>query len=254
MSDFTHAILRKPGSNFHLGLTTSTLGAPDFELLLRQHEAYAAALTGLGLNVTILPALDIYPDAYFVEDAAVIVPERAVISRPGAATRDGEQLAMATVLYDLRPLRFILKPGTLDGGDVLIFDRNVFIGLSQRTNEEGAQQLADILQPSGYACQTMDVEAGLHLKSSIAYVGQSTLLLTEELAQKSCFAPFKKLVLDADESYAGNVLLINGHLLIPRGFPKTRNKLQSLGQPIIELDMSEARKMDGGLSCLSLRF
>ncbi len=254
MCYFSYAILRKPGANFHQGLTTSELGAPDYALMLQQHETYASTLQRLGLQTTILPPLDTYPDAYFVEDTAVVVPEIAVISNPGAKARNGEQLAMAPVLEKYRSRRFITAPGTLDGGDVLLFDKKVFIGLSDRTNETGARQLCDFLHPLGYACQLVAVEAGLHLKSSIAYVGHSTLLLTEELAQKSCFAPFKKLLLDADESYAGNVLLINGHLLIPHGFPKTRKKLQSLGQPIVELDMSEARKMDGGLSCLSLRF
>jgi len=254
MSRFTHAILRHPGENFHQGLTTSALGVADYPLMLEQHAAYAAALRQLGLEIVILPPLPDFPDAYFVEDTAVVFPELAVIAQPGAGARKGEQEAMAPVLAEYRHLFFIQPPGTLDGGDVLVIDKMVFIGLSERTNGEGAEQLAGALQLSGYDCRTVPVGAGLHLKSSVGYMGEQTLLVTDELAQAPAFDHFEKIILDPVESYAANVLLINGRMLMPSGFPETRQKLEDSGLEIIELDVSEARKMDGGLSCMSLRF
>jgi dimethylargininase len=136
----------------------------------------------------------------------------------------------------------------------MMVERLFFIGLSNRTNQEGAEQFGRILEEFGYTCKTVRVAAGLHLKSSVNYIGSGTLLVAPEFAGMDEFDPYRKILVDPDEAYASNTLWINGTLLTPKGFPKTFDKLQQLGFPLIELEMSEARKMDGGLSCLSLRF
>jgi dimethylargininase len=251
---FTRAVVRAPAADLGQGLTTALLGAPDCALALAQHAAYVAALERLGLSVERLAPLPGFPDAWFVEDAAVIVPELAVVARPGADTRRGEVAAMAKVLAPHRPLATIEAPGTLEGGDVLVVGREVFIGLSERTNAGGAEQLARLLSPHGYRSVLVPVGAGLHLKSSLTSVGGETLLVTEALAGRPELAGHAQLVVDAAEEYAANSLLVNGTLLTPAGFPRTRRQLERTRLPILELDTSEARKMDGGLTCMSLRF
>ena len=254
MSEFKHAILRLPGQNFAQGLTTSELGAPALSRMLEQHAAYAATLRRLGLETLVLPPLEEFPDGYFVEDTAVVFPEVAVIAHPGAMARRGEETSMAMTLQAFRPLARIEPPATLDGGDILVAGNEVFVGLSGRTNTAGAAQLAAFLAPLGYNCQTVSVGTGLHLKSGAALIGPGQLLLTRAFAADPAFRSYERLILPEEEEYAGNVLLINGSLLMPAGFPQTRALLQTTGLPVIELDVSEARKMDGGLSCMSLRF
>ena len=251
---FTHAIVRAPGPNFAAGITTVDLGQPQYELVLAQHAAYVTTLQQLGLTVIALPALSNHPDAYFVEDTAVITAEVAVIANMGAAARQGEEQAMAPILAQYRKLAHIELPGTFDGGDVLVVNQHCLIGLSERTNEWGARQLGETLAPYGFRWDAIPVGAGLHFKSSVNYVGNNTLLIDEAFVEHPAFAGYEKIVIDADEVYAANTLFINKHLLMPAGFPKTKQKLTALGYPIIELETSELRKMDGGLTCLSLRF
>ncbi|MGD2078286.1 MAG: arginine deiminase family protein [Chloroflexota bacterium] len=253
-SHVTQAIVRQPGSNCMTGLTTGDLGPPDYDLLLAQHQAYVDALCELGLWVEELPAEPDYPDAYFVEDTAVVMPEVAVITIPGAPSRRGEQESIAQVLARQRMLAYIEAPGHLEGGDVLMVGRHFFIGLSERTNEAGAEQLAQIVAEHGYTSSTVPVGPGLHLKSSVNVVGPNTLLLTADFAGHPAFARTRQIVLDEAEAYASNTLLINDTLIMPAGFPLTWSKLEALGQPVIELDVSEIQKMDGGLTCMSLRF
>ena len=250
---FTHAITRLPGPDYPQGLTTSTLAAPDLDLTLAQHAAYVSCLESLGLTVTVLPPAPGFPDACFVEDTAVVVREVAVIARPGAPSRQGETESMAGPLAAHRPLAHIEAPGTLDGGDILQVGRRFFIGVSDRTNEHGARQLADILGAHGYESVIISVAAGLHLKSSLNYVGENTMLVTEDFAGHPSIQGFRRIVTPAGEEYAANTLLVNGTLITPAGYPRTRAMLRSVGLPVTELDTSEYRKMDGGLTCLSLR-
>ncbi len=251
---FTRAILRTPGPDFADGLTTADLGRPDPPRMLEQHAAYARTLEGLGLTLEVLPPLPGFPDAYFVEDVAVVVPEVAVITRPGALPRRGEAPHIEAALARHRPLAHITDPGTLDGGDILIVDRTVFIGLSDRTNAEGARQLAEHLGRHGYTSRTVPVAEGLHFKSSVTHVGGRDLLVSRAFAGRPEFGDFTCHMVDEAETYACNTLLVNGTLITPKGFPKTLAHLKSLGRPVVELDMSEGRKMDGGLTCMSLRF
>lgn len=250
---FSHAITRIPGSDYPKGLTTSALAAPDLELALRQHDAYVRCLESLGLTVQVLPAAPGFPDACFVEDTAVVTREIAVISRPGAPSRLGETESMAGPLSAHRPLAHIEAPGTLDGGDILQVAKRFFIGVSDRTNEEGARQLADILAAHGYQSSIIKVAAGLHLKSSLNFVGENTMLVTRDFAGHPAISDFRQITCPEGEEYAANTLLVNGTLIMPTGYPRTRALLEPLGLPIVELDTSEYRKMDGGLTCLSLR-
>ena len=251
----SHAIARKPGKNFARGLTTAvSVKPPDYETLFKQHEAYLETLNTCGLELIVLDPLPDCPDAYFVEDTAVVTPDVAVITNPGADARKGEVKSIARVLADFRKIERILAPGTLDGGDVLEVGNHFFIGLSQRTNPEGAEQLGRILEKFGNTWVTVPVGDGLHFKSSVNYVGKNTLIVTPDFAKNAELKGYDKIVLYETETYAANTLLVNDHLLTPAGFPVARKRLEVLGFDIIELGTSEMRKMDGGLTCLSIRF
>ena len=251
---FTHAITRKPGKNFAQGITTSDLETPNYKLMVKQHGAYIQALKSLGLEVIVLDPEPDFPDAYFVEDTAVVTPDVAVITNPGAENRKGEEDTIEPLLSKHRKTICIQPPGTLDGGDVLMVDTHFFIGISERSNWEGAEQLGRILEKYGNSWAAVPVNTGLHLKSFVNFVGNNTLLITEDFAGLNEFKGFDKIILNKEEESAANTLLINDCLIIPKGFPDTRNKLATLGLDIIELDVSEARKMDGGLTCMSIRF
>jgi dimethylargininase len=250
---FTLAITRLPGENFSDGITTSNLGRPNYPLILKQHQAYRQALQNLGLEVIVLPAEPDYPDAYFVEDPAIVTPDLAVLTYLGAPSRQGEEAALEPILKKYRPIGYINPPGTVEGGDVLMVGDHFFIGLSDRTNANGATQLSKLLASVGYTSETIHVAAGLHLKSSVNYIAEGTLLVTNSFANHHAFSSYKKVILDPEEEYAANTLWINGTLLMPKGFLKTHSKLAALGMDIIELEVSEVQKMDGGLTCMSLR-
>ena len=251
---FSHAITRKPGKNMARGLTTSNLGPPDYPLLLKQHQAYVETLRSIGLEVIELDSQPDYPDAHFVEDTAVVTPDVAVIASPGAESRKGEQDTIAPILAQYRKTDYIHTPGTLDGGDVLMVGTHFFIGISERTNQEGTEQLGRILEAYENTWTAIPVGAGLHFKSSVNYIGKNTLLVTENFAELDALDNYSKIIVAANEAYATNTLWVNDHLLTPKGFPSTRKKLESFGLKIMELDVSEMRKMDGGLTCLSIRF
>ena len=251
---FRRAIVRTPGPDAAAGLTTAGLGKPDLALLLAQHAAYIETLRGLGLEVEVLPASPGFPDAYFVEDAAVVLPEIAVLTRPGAPSRRGETASVESALARHRRLARIDLPGTLEGGDVLWAGGRFFIGLSVRTNEDGALQLGRILESCGYSWTAVPVEKGLHLKSFVNTLGGRTLVVASRFEGREFFRSFDRIVLDPGDDYAANTLWVNGTLLVPRGFPRALEKYAGLGLPLIEVDTSEMRKMDGGLTCLSLRF
>ena len=249
---YTRAIVRRPGRNFANGITTSNLGQPDFNRALEQHAAYCEALIKCGVELTVLDADERYPDGCFVEDTAVVNSGVKVISRPGATARRGEEEAIAGVLAGFGPRESITAPGTLEGGDVLRAENHYYIGISERTNTEGARQLSAILAKYGFTSSLIRVEAGLHLKSDIAYLGNGNYISTPVFSKIA--HPANTIVLDPDEYYSANCLRVNDYLLIAKGFPKSKRKILELGYNIIELDMSEFRKMDGGLTCLSLLF
>lgn len=247
-------ITRKPGRNFAQGITTVNFGTPGYELLLEQHQAYVETLKSLNIEAIEMEPLVDYPDAYFVEDTAVIIPEVAIVTLPGDVSRQGEIDSIESVLAKHCKIMRVHFPGTIDGGDVLAIGDRFFIGISKRTVRAGAEQLGKILEQYGKIWTTVPVLSGLHLKSSVNYVGQNTLLMTKKFAALDLFKNYEHIIVDESEEYAANTLLVNHRLLMPKGCPKTRKKLEVLGLEIIELDISEVRKMDGGLTCISLRF
>jgi dimethylargininase len=255
---FHQAIVRAPGSNFADGLTSVEMGAPRYELVMRQWESYCAALESCGLILTTLEADLNHPDSTFVEDAAVLTTHGAMLTRPGAASRLGEVAAIAGVVRSFYPeAAEIREPGTLDGGDICEAGKHFFLGISHRTNAEGAQQLAEYLARGGYTSSYVDVREMttiLHLKSGISYIGDNTLVVMEEMAERPEFAGFDLLRVSAEESYAANCIRVNDRVLVASGFPGFEEELTRRGFDPLTLDMSEFRKMDGGLSCLSLRF
>lgn len=255
---FTRAITRPPGRTFSDGLTTAGLGPPDLPAALAQHAAYLAALEACGLEVTVLSPDDRFPDSTFVEDTAFLARGVAVLCRPGAPSRAGEVEAIRPALdaFFHSPAA-IEAPGTVDGGDICEAGDHVFIGVSERTNEAGARQLASLLSSVGLDSSFVDIRGIpglLHLKSGIAWLGGRTLALTDLLASRPEFRNWSHLPVPPGEEYAANAVLVNGRVLLAAGFPRFEGAVRALGLPTVPLDMSEFRKLDGGLSCLSLRF
>jgi len=255
---FRHAIVRTPGENFAEGLTTVQFGRPNFSKALAQHAAYCDALEQCDVHLVRLPADLDHPDSTFVEDTAVLTGRSAVLTRPGAPTRILEVAGIGeTVARFFSTIHEIESPGTLDGGDVCEAGSHFFIGVSHRTNEEGARQLAEFLAAEGYTSSVVDIRhvtSILHLKSGIAYLDNGNLVVMEELADREEFAGYNLVRVPAEESYACNCVLINDRVLLPSGFPGLNATARGLGYNPLLLDVSEFRKMDGGLSCLSLRF
>ncbi|HEY0340032.1 MAG TPA: arginine deiminase family protein [Steroidobacteraceae bacterium] len=256
---FTRALVRKPGPTFAAGLTTAGEGAPDLAKALEQHERYCEALGRCGVAVTTAATDDRYPDGTFVEDTAVISGRMAVVTWPGAPTRQGEigSIEAALARYSDLELHRITAPGTVDGGDICQAGTHFFIGESKRTNAEGARQLAAILARNGYTSSVIDIrDSGtlLHLKSGIAFLGDDRMLVVPEVPAGAELARYELLQVPAGEEYAANCIRVNDHVLVAAGYPRLAAMLDGLGLPLISLDTSEYRKMDGGLSCLSLRF
>jgi dimethylargininase len=252
---FRNAIVRTPSSSMADGITSADLGAPDRAQALSQHKRYVATLERCGLEVTVLPPEDDFPDATFVEDCAIVTERCAVITLPGAPSRRGERHSIREALrtyYD--ELFAIQEPGTLDGGDVMRVGNHFTIGLSQRTNREGARQLSGILDRFGYVADTLPLARVLHLKTGLSYLENGNLLVCGEFIDHPGFNGMTRLVVPEGEAYAANSLWINGRVLVPEGFERTRELIRQQGYPVEPLAMSEFRKMDGGLSCLSLRF
>jgi dimethylargininase len=252
---FTKAIVKIPGRSLVHGLSQSGLGLPDYALALAQHEAYTQKLQTCGLLVTVLPADESLPDAVFVEDTAVMLADCAVVTNPGAPSRQQETTAIRTELARHRPhLAFISGEGRLDGGDVMVIDRTLYIGLSARTNPEGAGQLARIAKRHGYRSIPVPLDTMLHLKTGVNHLDGDIILVTGEFVERQEFRKFDRIVVPREEAYAANSLWLNGRVLVHGGFPHTREMIASRGFPILEVDVSEFRKLDGGLSCLSIRF
>ncbi len=252
---FKHAIVRTPGASLVAGISSGALGRPSHVRALEQHAAYVRALQACGLEVTILPPAEDFPDSVFVEDAALCTPRGAIVTRPGADSRRGEAALMAPVLrrfYDR--VEAIEAPGTLDAGDVMMVGSHYYIGASARTNEAGAQQLIALLQAWGMDASVVPLVEMLHLKTGVAYLEDGHLLVTGELAREPRFDDYRRTEVAPQEAYAANSIWVNGRVIMPAGHPRTRAQVAALGYPVIEVDTSEFRKLDGGVSCLSLRF
>jgi len=252
---FRQAITRSPAPSLVHGLTSADLGPPDYERACEQHEAYRAALQRCGVEVLNLPAREDYPDSVFVEDAALCTPECAVVTRPGASTRRGEAVLLEPVLEPFyASIEHIEAPGTLDAGDVMMVGTRFYVGLSARSNAEGIRQLATILARHGMSVTAVPLRSMLHLKTGIAYLENDRFLMAGECCTTPEFEKWDRIDVPAEEAYAANSVWVNGHVIMPAGYPQTRDRVAALGYEVIEVDVSEFRKVDGGVSCLSLRF
>jgi dimethylargininase len=202
----------------------------------------------------VLDADERYPDSVFIEDTAVVTDRCAIVAHPGAEPRRGEVQEVAEVLSGLyENVERITSPGTLDGGDVLQVEDHFYIGLTQRTNREGAGQLAAIMRSYGFGASFVEVRRFLHLKTGVAYLGGEDLLVAGELVASHDFDGFDRIVVPQEEEYCANCIRVNDHVLVPAGCGKTTEEISERGYDVIELEISEYRKVDGGLSCLSLR-
>jgi len=252
---FTRAIVRKPCKNMVEGISSANLGIPSYQNAVKQHNNYIDVLTNCGLKVHILESNEQFPDSVFVEDTALLTPSFAIITNPGAQSRKGEIVDMGIVLKKYFPaIDHIKSPGTLDAGDVMMVRNHFYIGISERTNQAGADQLVYLLKKYRCTGSTIPLKSVLHLKTGVSYIENNCLLASGEFLSKPEFSKFNIIEVPLDESYAANSLWINGYVLVPKGFPKTLALIKGEGFSTIEVDVSEFRKLDGGLSCLSLRF
>jgi dimethylargininase len=254
---FKHAIVRTPSPNISEGITTANLGQPVYAEALKQHAGYIAALEACGVTVHVLEADPAYPDACFVEDTAVLAERVAIITNLGAPTRKGEEQKVAAALRAYYPpdqIEQITPPGTLEGGDVMRVGDHFYVGLSARTNAEGVRQFIGFLSQHGYSGEGVKMSEMLHLKTGLAYLENNLLLTAGEFTRHPTFAAFKTIPIDLADAYSANCIYVNGTVLIPAGYPATQAKIEAAGLPTRAVEVSEFRKIDGGLSCLSLRF
>lgn len=256
---FTKAITKKPCRTLIDGISTAQFGegTPVYEDAVKQHNKYVETLQSLGLEVTVLEADDRYPDSCFVEDPAIVMEKCAVITNPARDSRNGEKLEILEPIkkfYDGSQIFHIEAPGTIEGGDVMQVGNHFYVGISDRTNEEGARQFDEIVSKFGYTTSTVPVTEGLHLKDFVIYLDNKNILVTSIMNDEPAFKDFNRFVIEPDELYAINSLYINGTVLVPKGYPKTLKIIEDLGYPVILVDTGEFRKIDGSLTCLSLRF
>ena len=252
---FTRAIVRKPCKAMLNGLSEANMGLPDYGLACEQHQDYINALKECGLQVTELPALEDYPDSCFVEDVALLTPNCAILTHPGAVSRRGETQHIEEAIKAFYPkIERIDLTGHVEAGDIMMVAEHFYIGLSARTNAQGAAQLIDILVKNGLSGSMVEMSELLHLKTGLSYLENNNLLTFGEMNTHHDFTEFNRIEIDKDEDYAANCVWINGIVLVPKGFPKALHAIQQRGYKTREVAMSEFQKLDGGLSCLSLRF
>lgn len=224
----------------------------DLNLAQAQHAEYVKALIEVGCNVIELPAEPDLPDSVFVEDTAFILPEVAVITRPGADSRKPETESIVRALSPLIQLVHVRGPATVDGGDVLVLGKNIYIGRSTRSNQEAIHQLNDMLCGYGYTVTGVDLHDCLHLKSAVTRVDDKTLLMNRNWVDASHFEDFDLIEVDPAEPHAANCLPIGEQIIFPLAFPKTRGKLEEKGYEIFPVDISELAKAEGAVTCCSL--
>ncbi len=221
----------------------------------QQHLGYRKALSGLGVEVVNLNINRAFPDSVFMEDPAVVVDEVAVLTRMGAPARTAEMKALGPVLGQYRTVLEMQAPATLDGGDVLLMGRRIFVGQSTRTNLEGYQALADMLTPYGYEVIPVEVYEGcLHLITGVTALDGETLLLATGKFDTAPLSDYKRVEVPEEEAWAANVMAVNGTILVPGGYPRTAELVSGLGYPVQVVDNSELEKAEGSLTCLSLIF
>lgn len=254
--EFSRAITRRPAASITNGLRAQDIGTPDLEKMLAAHAHYVATLKETGAEVIELDPLDAFPDAVFVEDTALCLPQGAVLMRPGAPSRMGEVAEMAPTLRSVyEDVREIKGPGHIEGGDILVTGREVLVGRSDRTDAEGVEELRKIVTEWGHSLREVFTPPGvLHFKTDCSLLDAETILSTERLDVSGCFEGYRVVHVAEGEEAAANSIRFNQYVLCPAGFPKTAEKLDKAGYSVVQIDNTECAKLDGGMSCLSLRF
>jgi dimethylargininase len=249
------AITREISPSFgNCELTHLERQAIDVDLARGQHHHYEECLAVLGCRVQRLPAEPDLPDSVFVEDAAVVLDELAIITRPGADSRKPETDSIAKALKPYRKLYPIQAPGTLDGGDVLCIGKNISVGLSSRSNRSGIDQLRSFVESQGYTVRGVPIRGCLHLKSAVTQVAQDTLLLNPLWVDLRNFDDMKIIEVDPGEPYAANAVWMGDKVVYPTSFPRTRRRLEQGGISVVTVDVSEIAKAEGAVTCCSLIF
>lgn len=255
---FKNVIVRRPCKAMVDGITSAPeLGKPDYDLACKQHDDYIEALKKCGVEVTILEKDERYPDSCFVEDPAVLTKHCAIITNPGAASRNGEKdeiIGAVRKFYPEDKIEYIKAPGTLEGGDVMMVGDHFYVGRSARTNEEGIRQFIEILEKYGLTGSEVTLEEVLHLKTGVNYIENNNMLVSGEFITKPDFEKYNKIIVPEEEAYGANCIWVNDKVIVAEGYPTVEKAVRDCGYEVLIVDTSEYRKLDGGLSCLSLRF
>jgi dimethylargininase len=236
----------------HCELTHLERTTIDLSRAQAQHEEYERVLRDLGCEVRRLPTNDSMPDSVFIEDAAIVLDELAVITRPGAESRRAETAAVAEAVRSYRPVAAILAPGTLDGGDVLRVDRRLFVGVGYRSNEAGVKQLRSIVSSQGYTVDAVPFTGCLHLKSAVSLVADDLVLINPAWVDASHFRPLRAIHVDPAEPFAANALLVGDTIIYPAEHVRTRARLEAAGLKVCPVPADELAKAEGGVTCCSL--
>lgn len=254
--EFTHAVCRLPAKSIIEGLRETDTGQPSYDNFMKDHNDYIEALKTAGANVTVLDALEEFPDSVFIEDAALCLPKGAVIMRPGAPSRLGEAAAIKDVISGLYTnVAQIKGPGFIEGGDILTTETEILIGRSARTDSAGIEELSFIVKPWGYTVREVNTPKDiLHFKTDCSLLDDRTILSTKRLAASGCFESYEVIVVAEGEEACANSIRYNDYVIMPDGFPKTQKILTDLGYLVKIIGNVETAKLDGGMSCLSLRF
>ena len=252
---FTHAIVRKPAKSIIKGLRKVDTGSPDYAQMISDHEDYIDALSFAGLKVINLTALHKFPDGQFVEDTALCLPRAVILMRPSAPSRLGEVNEIAPNLRKLFKEVFeIVKPGHVEGGDILITGKEIIVGRSARTNTSGIRQLSEILTSLGHVVREVITPSEiLHFKTDCSLLGPDEILSTKRLQSSGCFAGYKVINVADGEEAAANAIRVNDYVIMPEGFPRTKAILENNGYKVKAINNTECAKLDAGMSCLSLR-
>jgi dimethylargininase len=251
----THAVVRDVPGTFDRAIAPAIPAEPiDVERARQQHRRYCQVLEGLGLTLIRIEADDRFPDCCFVEDAALLIGKKVIITVPGAEARRGEVIAVEDRLREYGEVHRIQSPATLDGGDVLEIADSVYVGLSRRTNVHALEQFRAILGHDGYRIVSVNVRDVLHLKSACTYLGGDVVVWLHGHLDQPGFARFQKITVPRAEAHAANCLSVNGTVLVASGAPQTRARIEDAGFSTIELQMSELWKAGGGLTCSSIIF
>jgi dimethylargininase len=236
----------------HCELSLIERVALDAARAQRQHQRYAAELHALGCELEWLAPLPAHADGVFVEDTAVLVPELAVITRPGVASRLGEVDSVAVALVRHLPVTRLGEPATLDGGDVLRIGHSLYVGVSGRSNAAGIAQLGAALAPLGYSVRPVALSGCLHLKSACTFIPPEVLLVNPRWVDPAVFAGTVPLGVHADEPYAANTLTVGGVTLVSSAYPRTQQRLERAGIATRVLEVDELHKAEAALTCMSL--